>query len=81
MFARMLGVTEGRGLPGVSEAGTLEPLGNEAAHQARHGRLLQRRAARWLPSSPATLGLSSGNWHFGDMNAAIQRIPKHNQAT
>ena len=21
--------------------------------------------------------LSSGNWHFGDMNAAIQRIPKH----
>ena len=21
--------------------------------------------------------LSSSNWHFGDMNAAIQRIPKH----
>ena len=77
MFARMLGVTEGEGF----QAYLKQAIANRSAMK----RLIKRKGMKASPDVPRVLAafitsnarLSSGNWHFGDMNAAIQRIPKH----
>ena len=77
MFARDVWRPEGEGFQGVSEAGHCEPSAMKRVikRKGQVRKVSPRTCCALAAFITSNARLSSGNWHFGDMNAAIQRIP------